>query len=627
MTGFRDTEELLTELASLPELVHQTASLSGDEVAFYYDVTGRNELHVLDVDSGKTEQWSDGEVPRDITFDIEWAADGDRVLFHLDDDGNEQNDIYAISRSGDVEPVVEMEGRTVLEAVSDDGETLLVGSNRDDQRNIFRYRDGDVTKLTEYDRITYAARISPDGRQFAYATNESDDLDNKDVYIATIDGSNPRNLELGEVGSESLPSDWGPECDRLLVTDNMPGLKRLGVYHFGTDEIEWLGDDKYEEEAVSFMPDGDRVIGVRKHDAETIPIIYDLETGESTAFSLPDGVASVPTDRNAVLDETRVLVRVMTPATRPELLAYNVDTHETETLVEPEYGPFEPDDFADAEYFRIESDGIPDAPQAAVEHDPYDEFDIGALFYDSGRRPSPLIVNPHGGPTIRDSREFDLYTQFLVSLGFSVLQVNYRGSTGRGRKFKQEIFGDWGGAAQGDIAVVTEHVLGAYEWLDEQQVVAFGGSHGGYSAYWQLIQYPSIYRAGISLVGPSDLEDQFENTIPTIRTFLYEKHLGTPEENPDLYEERSPVTHVENLEAPLLIGHGVNDPRVPVSQARIFREALEDAGFEEGEDYEYHELGSEGHGSSDQEKKLRMFKLVADFLDRRIGTEPNWVVD
>jgi dipeptidyl aminopeptidase/acylaminoacyl peptidase len=115
----------------------------------------------------------------------------------------------------------------------------------------------------------------------------------------------------------------------------------------------------------------------------------------------------------------------------------------------------------------------------------------------------------------------------------------------------------------------------------------------------------------------------YENTMPHFRTELMEKYLGTPEETPALYEERSPVTHVENVDAPLFIVHGVNDRRVPVSQARLFREALEEHGYEAGEngDFEYRELGEEGHASSDQQQKLRMFELLAEFLDRRIGAE------
>ncbi len=93
-----------------------------------------------------------------------------------------------------------------------------------------------------------------------------------------------------------------------------------------------------------------------------------------------------------------------TPTRRPELLTYDLATDESEPLVEAEYGPFSPNVFADAEYCTIESDGVPDTRQAAVEYDPYDTLDIGCLLYDSGERPSPLIVNPHGGPRGMDEQ-------------------------------------------------------------------------------------------------------------------------------------------------------------------------------------------------------------------------------
>jgi dipeptidyl aminopeptidase/acylaminoacyl peptidase len=628
MSGPGVTDDLLEELASLPTLAHPTASPSGDEVAFYYDISGRNELHVLDVDAGEMEQWSDGEVPRNARWPVDWAAGGDKVFFHLDDDGNEQNDIYSISRDGEVESVIEMDGQVAINDVGEDGETLIVGSSRDGQMNLYHHDldSGETTKITNYERAAAGAHLSPDCEKIAYSTNESDDFDNRDVYVAYADGSDPRNLEIGETGAESGPADWGPDGERLLVSDNSEDLGRIGVYDLNADEVTWLGDGEYEESAKGFMPDGKRVLGNRARDAESVPIIYDLETGEATEFDLPGGVAGFGKD--AILDDDRVALTYTTPTKRPELLVYNVSTHEYETLVEAEYGPFDPDDFADAEYFTVESDGIPETPQAAVEHDPYEELEIGALLYDSGRRPSPLIVNPHGGPRARDVKRFDLYTQVLVSLGFSVLQVNYRGSTGRGREYVEELFDDWGGAEQGDVVVAAEHALDEHNWLDEDQVVVFGGSYGGYSAYWQMVQYPDLYEAGIAWIGLTDLEDMFENTMPHFRTELMEKYLGTPEDNPELYEERSPVNYIENLDAPIFVVHGVNDRRVPVSQARIFREALDDAGYEEAEDgdYEYKELGEEGHASSDQEQKLRMFESLADFLDRRVGTEPKAIV-
>jgi len=112
----------------------------------------------------------------------------------------------------------------------------------------------------------------------------------------------------------------------------------------------------------------------------------------------------------------------------------------------------------------------------------------------------------------------------------------------------------------------------------------------------------------------------YDNTMPHYRTELLEKNVGSPDDNPVLYEERSPINHAENLADPLLMVHGVNDRRVPVSQARLFRDRLDELGFEAGEDgdYEYVELGEEGHASSDIDQKIRLFQTLADFLDRRL---------
>ncbi len=614
-------KDILAELAELPTVAHPSVSPDGTDIALYHDIGGRNELYVVDPNTAELTQWSDGEVPRDATHGIDWDADGDRVFFHLDDDGNEQNDIYAIDRSGSVEPIVEMDGQILLHDVGENGEMLVLGSNRDGQMNVYGHdlRSGETTKLTDYDRAVWMAHLSPDGDQIAYATNESDDYDNRDVYVANADGSTPRNLEIGHTGAEASPVDWHPNGDKLLVNDNTPDLGRCGVYDFATDEVTWFGNQEYEETGSFFLPDGKRFIASRVHEAEHIQVVYNVETEQAHEFELSEGFTTTPTDR--VLSDGRVLVGHETPTHRRELLAYDTETDEYETVLEAEYGPFSPDDFMEAAYFTFNSDGIPETTAHAVEHNPYDGLEIGGLLYDSGQRPSPLIVNPHGGPRFQNYKEFSYRIQYLLMHGFSVLQVNYRGSTGRGREFAEELYDDWGGAEQGDIASGVEYVLQEHDWLNEEQVIVYGGSYGGYSANWQMVQYPELYAAGITWVGLSDLTDMYENTMPHFRSELMEKNLGEPTENPTIYEERSPVTHASNLSAPLLIGHGVNDPRVPVSQARLLRDALDDAGFEDGDDYEYEELGEEGHGSTDIDQKRRELRLLDDFLDRRIETE------
>ncbi|SDF52161.1 Dipeptidyl aminopeptidase/acylaminoacyl peptidase [Halorubrum xinjiangense] len=619
-----DDTDVLRELASLPTIASPRVSPDGETVALYYDITGRNELHLCDPTDGSLEQLSDGDVPRSVRAGFEWDPSGDRLFYHRDESGDEQHDVWAMSLDGESEPVVEMDGQIHLQDVGEDGETLLFGSSRDGQMNLYRHDvpSGETTKLTEYERATGSGRLSPGGDRFAYSTNETDAYENSDVYVADIDGSNARNLNVGETGAEARPVDWGPDGDRLLVGDNTTDLGRSGIVDLsaGVDEasVTWFGGDEFEESPSHFLEEGGRFVASRTRGAVTVPVVYDADTGERRELDFPAGVASVTEGR---LADDRLLAYQTTSSRRPELVAYDLDADETETMFDAEYGPFDPDDFVEPETVSFVSDGVPETPARAVDHDPSEEFEIEGLLFDSGRRPSPLIVNPHGGPRHHDSRRFSYRVQFLLSRGYSVLQVNYRGSTGRGREFVEELYDDWGGAEQGDVATGAEHVLDEYDWLDEDRVAVYGGSYGGYSANWQLVQYPDLYAAGITWVGVSDLFDMYENTMPHFRTELMVKNLGEPDENEAIYRERSPVNYVENVDAPFLIVHGVNDPRVPVSQARILRDALEDAGFEEDVDYEYEELGEEGHGSGDIDQKIRSLELLDDFLDRRIGAE------
>ncbi|MFH5797803.1 S9 family peptidase [Haladaptatus sp. CMAA 1911] len=603
MTG----EFSLEALARLPEFNHPAASPDGERVAVYYDDTGRNELHVIDVASGEMRRVSDGEVPRNARHPFMWAPDGERVYFHLDDSGDEQNDIWEMDLDGNAAPVVEDSGQCMLTDVHD-GKLLYV-SSVGGQMNLYRYdRETETNEqLTEYELGVYFASYGPDGDRMVYMSNESDDLSNMDVYVADADGSNPRNLELGIDGSESHFEDWSADGTELLVSDNADDKTRCGIYDFETESVEWFGDGEHVEEAVAFLPDGNGFLALRTRRAAVVPLVYDVD-GTATELDLPTGVASFPEYGDAaLLGDGRVLVEQTTPTQRPALLVHDIESGETETLLEPVYDDVDPESFTDAEYVTFES---------------HDGTEIGGLLYDSGKRPSKAVVKVHGGPPVQDQRNFKRRTQFFLNRGYTVLEINYRGSAGRGREFKERLIGDWGGGEQDDVAEGARWLRGE-DWIDEDALLVYGGSYGGYSAYWQMVRYPELYTAGIAWVGVTDLHDMYENTMPHFRTGLMEKYLGDPEENHDLYRERSPVEYTENLGSPLLMVHGVNDRRVPVSQARLFRDALEEDGFEEGEngDFEYEELGEEGHGSTDIEQKIRSMELVADFLDRRVAKE------
>ncbi len=598
------TEFPLEDLIRLPDFYNPVVSPDGDRVAFYYDETGRIELYVQDLETGERRQVSDGNVPRNARYPLAWSRDGERIYFHEDEGGDEQNDVHAMALDGEREPLVELDGQCVLQDVGPGGDTLLFSSTAGEQMNLYRHdlERGEHEQLTTYDQPVWTAVYGPEGDRIAYVANETADMENKDVYVSDADGSNPRTLDIGDTGAEAGVADW--QGDRLLVQDNTADLGRVGAYDLAADEVTWYGHGEYEERAIRFTPDGD-VLAMRTRGCSVVPVRYGGPDDDGAEFDLPDGVAAAAGagTTGTFTDDGEVLTAFGTAATRQSLVTYDLDSGETTTVLPAEYGEFDPEAFVDAEYVTYES---------------HDGTEIDGLLFDSGERPSPAIVNVHGGPHAQTLRNFGAFTQYIVSQGYSVFMPNYRGSTGRGREFKNAVHGDWGGAEQGDVAEAGRY-LKDLDWIDEDRVAVAGGSYGGYSTFCQLTMYPEEWAAGVAIVGITDLLSLYEESMPHFKTTL-EEQLGDPEENAEFYRERSPITHVEDMERPICIVHGVNDPRCPISQARGFRDALEEMGWEEGEngDFEYHELGEEGHGSTDVDQRIRQQRLLLEFIERRV---------
>ncbi len=603
-------------LARLPEFYHPVVSPDGTEIACYYDVHGRNDLYLIDRETGDLAQVTDGEVPRSARWHVCWAQDGSAVYYHLDDAGDEQNDIARWVPGDGTETVLEVDGQAIIMDTTQDGRHVLYASDEGEQLNLYRFdtQTGDAEQVTTAPSPVMMGVFGPADDRIAYQTNERDALENRDVYVMAADGTDKRRLEIGVVGSETSVVGWHPEGDRLVVSDNGEGLRRVGLYDLGTDDVVWFGPHDAEESPVGVSPDGRYLVATRTRRGATVPVVYDLEgTSEEQTrgreLEVPEGVASFSVGRGmAFVDERTIVFAHSRPDARKELYEYDLETDDSSVVLEASYDDVDPDGFVDAEYVTYESE---------------DGREIGGLLYDPRNGPArsadeqvPAVVHVHGGPHSRYSKSFNLMAQFLATRGYAVFQPNYRGSTGRGREFKQAILGDWGGMEQVDIAAAGRWLEGR-EWIDEDRVAVYGGSYGGYSVYCQLTMHPDQWAAGIASVGITDLHRLYEEDMAHFQ-YILRQQMGDPEDDDELWRERSPIEHVDDLEAPLSIVHGVNDPRCPIDQARLFRDAMLECGFREGEDFEYNELGAEGHGSTDIEQKVRKFDLLDDFLERRL---------
>lgn len=237
-----------------------------------------------------------------------------------------------------------------------------------------------------------------------------------------------------------------------------------------------------------------------------------------------------------------------------------------------------------------------------------------------GRDPKslPLVAWIHGGPWARDEWGYNPDVQFLASRGYAVLQPNFRGSTGFGRKHITASFKQWGQSMQDDITDGVSHLV-AEGIVDEKRVCIGGGSYGGYATLMGLVKNPKQYRCGISVVGVSDLLWMYElgySDFASYRPETADAHLavtmGDEKADRAMLEQYSPRRHAGKIEAPVLFVHGADDRRVPIKHAEGMRDALKAA----GKPYEWVVYSGEGHGFMKPENRLDYYRKMEAFLGK-----------
>ncbi len=235
------------------------------------------------------------------------------------------------------------------------------------------------------------------------------------------------------------------------------------------------------------------------------------------------------------------------------------------------------------------------------------------LNYDG--KPIPFIINPHGGPWARDQWGFDPEVQFLANRGYGVLQMNFRGSTGYGRKFWEASFKQWGKKMQDDVTDGVRWLI-SQNYAMPQRVCIYGGSYGGYSVLAGLAFTPEVYACGVDYVGVSNLFSFMKSIPPYWKPYLemlYEM-VGNPEKEKDLMQAASPVFHVDKIKAPLFVAQGAKDPRVNINESNQIVNGLKSRGI----DVPYLVKDNEGHGFHNEENRFEFYGKMEEFLSKHL---------
>jgi dipeptidyl aminopeptidase/acylaminoacyl peptidase len=228
----------------------------------------------------------------------------------------------------------------------------------------------------------------------------------------------------------------------------------------------------------------------------------------------------------------------------------------------------------------------------------------------------PTVLLVHGGPWARDTWGYDSMVQWLANRGYAVLQVNFRGSSGYGKKFLNAGNREWAGKMHDDL-------IDGVNWIvkqgiaDPKKVAIVGGSYGGYATLVGLTFTPNVFAAGVDIVGPSNLITLIESIPPywTPMMAMFRYRVGDPEKDAEFLKSRSPLFFADRIKAPLLIGQGANDPRVKQAESEQIVAAMRKA----NKPVEYILYTDEGHSFARPENRLHFFAKTEEFLGKYLG--------
>jgi dienelactone hydrolase len=441
--------------------------------------------------------------------------------------------------------------------------------------------------------------LSQDGRFVAVShTEHGDSLHPRLFVFDCTTGERIAEIQDGQ-GVSVSPAGWSrvPGDQRLAVVTDRTGRQRPEIWDSADGRRTALAVDLPGEVWVAdWWPDGDALLLGHDHLGRTSLHRYDLAADALEPLDLADG-----TIRGAqVRPDGAIWYAFNSSATPSQVRSREPDGSDRALLIPP-------------------GDPAPDGVAFSSLH--YDNGDGGRVHAflalpEDADGPVPVVVDAHGGPHAQTEDAFDPQAQAWVDHGFAVLMPNFRGSTGYGKDWEDALEGDPGRPELVDLLAGLHHVV-EQGLVDPERTVLFGGSWGGYLALQGAGTQPVAWKAAVAVVPVADYVAAFEDESPHLQEFDRSLFGGTPEDLPELYRERSPITHVDRVRAPILIITGRNDTRCPIRQVDNFVAELRARDLPHTYD-----VFDAGHGSLAVDESIRQQALMLDFLAEHLGTPP-----
>jgi dipeptidyl aminopeptidase/acylaminoacyl peptidase len=572
-------------------------SPSGDAIAFGKDAGAdeHDQLFRLDPADGSIDRLTDR--PDAIHLWGGWNPEGDRIAFTANRREESTFDVYVMAAGGDdsedgdaantpesaaPELVSESddEGFLGVEGWSPSGDRLLVQDARassDDDLWVVDVETGDRRHVTPHDgHVRYRHPVfGPDGDAI-YCVSDAN-ADAKELVRIDLDSLEAETVVSGDWNVNHFVFD--ADSGRFALTRNVDGYSDLRVGRLAASADATTAEADVPTAKVD-VPEG---------------VVHDLTLG-------PDG--------------RRVAVAVSAPDLNHSVFVADA-TEATERT-----GAEDGRSLSATRWTRPSPGGVPlddyDSPDT-VRYETFDDREIPAYFTlpdeadsDSAQDDIPVVMDIHGGPHHQRQPWFRPIRQYFLDSGYAVFEPNVRGSSGYGREY----------AALDDVEKRMDSVRDvaeAVDWLrehpkiDPDGVVAYGRSYGGFMVLAVITEYPDLWAAAVDFVGIGNWVTFLENTGDWRRSHR-EAEYGSLAEDREFLESISPIHSVEEIECPLFVQHGENDPRVPVGEARQIAEEV----AEQGVPAEKLIFENEGHHTTKLANRIEQFERIAGFLDEHL---------
>jgi dipeptidyl aminopeptidase/acylaminoacyl peptidase len=524
------------------------------------------------------------------------TPDGEGVVWFHDETGSEVGRWVIESFHGD-----QRERRALVEGVPQawsaglamgDGVTVI-GTASEDGFTVWRaYGDGAAEAIHSHPQVVHVAGLSRDGTLLALEHAEHGDSIHLALRVLRLDSGEEvaeqwdgQDLGLSVAGWSPVPGDH-----RLAFVHEREGVERPGVWDLTTGVRRDLKIDLPGDVSVAgWWPDGSALLVV--HDHEGSNELFELPLGDEDGprarlerIEHPPGTVSGA----RVRPNGDVWYQVSSGAHAPT--ARSASTGE---MVSHPDGPRAPDGRPYRSWWFT---------------NPHGDHVHGFVATPPGDGPFPTVMYVHGGPTWAYTDTFMPAVQAWVDHGYAVAMVNYRGSTGYGVKFRDALIGDPGFPECEDVLAGLDALI-ADGLADPARAVVAGGSWGGYIALLSIGLYPDRYAAAAAAVPVADYVAAYEDESAELQAFDRALFLGAPEDNRDLYVERSPITYIDAVRTPVLILAGDHDSRCPIRQILNYLERLQ----ARGHPHEIYRFEA-GHGSLVIEQRIRQMNAQLAFV-------------